>query len=132
MPSATLVLSQRYKMLRSDWHILACERVSVAPTKKQRHGNSCAPRALERYGAASPKVDYQLFAGSKNTPELRGRRAPQVRNGRTGLTKGMRHGRAKFLQDFAILFMKTGSAVTSGLRMSGGPRRFTKNPSEGC
>jgi hypothetical protein len=87
-------------MLRSDWHILACERVHVAPTKKQRHGNSCAPRALERYGAASPKVDYQLFAGSKNTPELRGRRAPQVRNGRTGLTKGMRHGRAKFLHYF--------------------------------
>ena len=36
----------------------------------------------------------------RTTPALRGRRAPQARNGLTALTKGMRHGRAKFLHYF--------------------------------
>jgi hypothetical protein len=36
----------------------------------------------------------------RKTSALRGRRAPQVRNRRTALTKGMRHGRAKFLHYF--------------------------------
>jgi hypothetical protein len=36
----------------------------------------------------------------RNTPPSRGRRAPQVRNGPTALTKAMRHGRAKFLHYF--------------------------------
>ena len=35
-----------------------------------------------------------------NTPALRVRRAPRLRNGRTALTKGMRHARAKFLRYF--------------------------------
>ena len=35
-----------------------------------------------------------------NTPASRGRRSPQIQTGRTVLTKGMRHGRAKFLHYF--------------------------------
>ena len=35
-----------------------------------------------------------------NTPASRGRRSSQIRTGRTVLTKGMRHGRAKFLHYF--------------------------------
>jgi hypothetical protein len=36
----------------------------------------------------------------RNRSPLRGRRTPQERIGRTALTKGMRHGRAKFLYYF--------------------------------
>src|SRR3979409_2148927 len=39
-----------------------------------------------------------------NTPASRGRRAPQLRNGLTVLTKGMRHAHAKFLHYFPTGF----------------------------
>src|SRR3954447_1258022 len=41
---------------------------------------------------------------TRNTPASRGRRSPQNRSDRTGLTKGLRHGRAKFLHYFPTGF----------------------------
>jgi hypothetical protein len=114
----------------------ACEQVHVAPTTNATP-RELLLRSVHWDGMPQPHQKSTWSSSQeRNTPQLRGRRAPQARKGPTALTKGMRRGRPSFSttsrRDFATLSMKTGSAVTSGWRLSGGPRRLTKHPSESC
>jgi hypothetical protein len=95
-------------------HVIPSERLAKKHSEMAApgHGEKVAPTTTQLpIGTLLPSVHWDGMTQphvkstsssplQRNRLPLRGRRAPQVRIGRTALTKGMRRGRAKFVHYF--------------------------------